>query len=139
MGVMQLMPGTAAGLGVTDAFDPMQNIMGGANYLRQMLDRFDGNLPAALSAYNAGLGRVSKNGGNVLSYTQGYVDKVLRNFNGGQITAGVVSYGRPSSDSSGELNGLSNFAETFSQMLLIKIIEMQMSSLSSSEDDKKVF
>lgn len=143
MGVMQLMPGTAAGLGVTDAFDPEQNIMGGAKYLRQMLDRFDGDIQAALSAYNAGPGRVSKNGGKALSFTEGYVSKVLRNFNGGDITAGMVSYGRPIADesasSSGGLGGLLGFSENFTQMLLIKIIEMQMNSMSSSDKDERIF
>ena len=143
MGVMQLMPGTAAGLGVTDAFDPEQNIMGGAKYLRQMLDRFDGNLQAALSAYNAGPGRVSSNGGKPLSFTEGYVNKVLSNFNGGRITAGTVSYDRSSapgsqvsSNQSSDLSGLLS-KDSLSQMLLMKIIEMQMSS--SDDDDKKIF
>lgn len=144
IGVMQLMPGTAAGLGVTDPYDPHQNIMGGANYLRQMLDRFDGNLQAALSAYNAGPGRVSRNGGQPLSFTEGYVAKVLNNFNGGNITAGSVAYNRSPSigfqttqDSTGNLSELLN-KDAISQMLLMKIIEMQMSS-SDDDDDKKIF
>lgn len=53
-GLTQLMPETAKGLGVTNSFDPQQNIAGGALYLRQMLDHFHGNLPAAIAAYNAG-------------------------------------------------------------------------------------
>lgn len=47
-GLMQLMPATAAGLGVTDAYDPYQNIMGGAKYIRQMLDKYNGNVSLAL-------------------------------------------------------------------------------------------
>jgi soluble lytic murein transglycosylase-like protein len=76
-GLTQLMPGTAAALGV-DATDPAQAIEGGAQYLRQQLDRF-GNDPAkALAAYNAGPGAVARYGG-VPPYaeTQGYVQKVL--------------------------------------------------------------
>lgn len=61
-GLAQLMPGTARYLGV-DADDPMQNLEGGARYLREQLDRFDGDLEKALAAYNAGPGRVIRAGG----------------------------------------------------------------------------
>jgi soluble lytic murein transglycosylase-like protein len=77
-GLMQLMPGTARGLGVTDALDPTQNVMGGAKLLRQLLDRYKGDTRLALAAYNAGPGAVDKYGG-VPPYaeTQRYVPKVL--------------------------------------------------------------
>ena len=77
-GLTQLMPATAAGLGVTDPTDPAQAIQGGAKYLRQQLDRFGGDAAKALAAYNAGPGAVQRFGG-VPPYaeTQAYVQKVL--------------------------------------------------------------
>jgi hypothetical protein len=59
-GLMQLMPGTAKELGVTDPFDPTQNVRGGATYLRQLLDKYDGDQRKALAAYNWGMGNVDK-------------------------------------------------------------------------------
>ncbi len=62
-GIMQLMPATARELGVTDSYDPYQNIMGGTKYISQMLDKYDGNVSLALAAYNAGSNNVAKYGG----------------------------------------------------------------------------
>lgn len=77
VGVMQLMPSTAKSLGV-DPYDEEQNIEGGVKYLRQMLDKFNGNVSHAVAAYNAGPGAVKKYGG-VPPYTetQNYVGRVL--------------------------------------------------------------
>jgi soluble lytic murein transglycosylase len=86
IGLMQLMPGTASDLAVSDPWDPEQNLRGGTSYLRQMIDRF-GGLELALAAYNAGPEAVAKYGG-VPPYeeTREYVRRILRLFDGSDAT-----------------------------------------------------
>lgn len=87
-GLMQLMDGTAAGLGVADPFDPVQNVNGGVRYLSELLNRYDGNVQTALAAYNAGPGRINSLGISndhelcakydlLPQETQHYINKVL--------------------------------------------------------------
>ena len=84
MGLMQLMPATARRFGVEDAWDPSQNLEGGARYLDFLLNRFDGDTERAVAAYNAGEGAVDKYGG-IPPYkeTQGYVKKVMKFYRDG--------------------------------------------------------
>lgn len=80
-GLMQLMPGTAAELGVGNPFDPRANVQGGAKFLKQLLVKYDGDLPLALAAYNAGPSRVDSAGGvplipETLDYVSGILDRL---------------------------------------------------------------
>ncbi|MGN7454971.1 lytic transglycosylase domain-containing protein [Paenibacillus pasadenensis] len=92
-GLMQLMDGTARGLGVTDSFDPAQNIDGGSKYLSYLLRKLDGSVPAALAAYNAGPGRLDRLGirdeatltehfSELPQETQSYVVKIMAKLGG---------------------------------------------------------
>jgi soluble lytic murein transglycosylase-like protein len=81
MGLMQLMPARAASLGVRDAFDPAENLDAGVRHLRELLDRYRGNLSLALAAYNAGAEAVRRHGG-IPPYreTQDYVRRILARY-----------------------------------------------------------
>ncbi len=98
LGLMQLLPSTAWALGVEDPFDPVQNAEAGARYLRQLLERFHGDVRLALAAYNAGPGAVERYGGiPPYAETRAYVKKVLafleeeRTRGGGPASAGERS------------------------------------------------
>jgi soluble lytic murein transglycosylase-like protein len=82
IGLMQLMPATAARFGISDSFDPRQNIGAGVRYLKFLLDRFGQNVSLALAAYNAGEDAVDRNGGQIPPYTEtmAYVPRVLKIF-----------------------------------------------------------
>lgn len=81
IGLMQLMPRTASSMGVRDPFDPRQNILGGARYLRILANRFRGNLVLTVAAYNAGEGAVLRyRGVPPYAETRRYVRRVLEHY-----------------------------------------------------------
>ena len=92
IGLMQLMPQTAVRLDVRDMFDPDENVGGGTKYLRQLLDRFHGNLPLALAAYNAGENIVDRYQSlPPIDETRQYVRKVLRYYRTFLVRDGVIA------------------------------------------------
>jgi soluble lytic murein transglycosylase-like protein len=92
IGLMQLMPQTAVRLDVRDVFDPDENVAGGTKYLRQLLDRFHGNLPLALAAYNAGEHIVERYQSlPPIDETRQYVRKVLRYYRTFLVRDGVIT------------------------------------------------
>jgi hypothetical protein len=142
-GIMQLMPATAEHLGVTDSFNPAQNIMAGARYLREQLDRFDGDIRLALAAYNAGWPAVQQHGGiPPFSETQAYVPKVLGIFTRGSIPTDSIpqemisfpnAVNNPNTpgvpgDSSVANNPGNNtqMNEMLQQMMMMMVMNMQM-------------
>jgi soluble lytic murein transglycosylase-like protein len=152
-GIMQLMPATARGLGVTDSMDVYQNIMGGAKLISSNLSKYSGNLDLALAAYNAGSGNVDKYGGvPPFKETQDYIVQVKKNLETVTIHDGAgegqESMGNPalntktdlpeSSGAAGDIgssaDGSSVLAETIQNLQpsdLTKMLQLQMMLASS--------
>ena len=94
-GLMQLMPETAASLGVEDPFSPRENIDGGVRHLRALMDRFDNNVPLALAAYNAGhVAVIQHRGIPPYPQTRAYVNRIMRRLERRDAAAGVIADGR---------------------------------------------
>lgn len=141
-GVMQLMPSTAASLGVDNAFDARSNIMAGAKYLSQKLQQYDGDIDLALAAYNAGSGNVEKYGGvPPFDETINYIRRI-RGYMGEELTTGktVTSSASGSSVLGGTTTGTSKSTKvdtdtSFTQELaeyFVNMMKLQMMSRVSS-------
>jgi membrane-bound lytic murein transglycosylase B len=80
MGLMQLMPDTARGLGVSNAYDPEQNVMAGTRYLKSLLNRYNGDVKQALAAYNWGMGNLERSTGKLPEETRNYIARIMKNY-----------------------------------------------------------
>lgn len=112
-GLMQLMPTTAEGLGVVNAYDPYENVMGGAKLISKLLEQYNGDVSLALAAYNAGSGNVAKYGG-IPPYeeTQNYVVKVQQYYQEGVSIPDVTV----SSDKQSKEEAAKQLATLFAEM-----------------------
>ncbi len=108
-GVFQLMPGTAADLGVTDPYDPLQNIQAGVVYLKQLLQQYGGDVTTALEAYNGGQGNVAR--GTVSAAAQAYPGQVMALYSSAQAILANPGISAPSPQDSGPIQG-SDFSIT---------------------------
>ena len=139
IGVMQLMPSTAAALGVEDPYDARSNIMGGARYISEKLAQYGGDIDLALAAYNAGSGNVEKYGGvPPFEETKNYIQKIKEYMGMDLETGKTVSTGESAynavrnSSTAGEGNNLfSDFSED-AALYYVELLRLQMGSRAAS-------
>lgn len=138
-GVMQLMPSTAAALGVEDAFDARSNIMGGAKYLSQKLQQYNGDIDLTLAAYNAGSGNVEKYGGvppfeetiNYIQRIRGYMGQELTTGQTVTGTSGAVSQSKKAAETLQNTASSTNLTQQLAEYF-VGMMRLQMMSRMSS-------
>ena len=133
-GIMQIMPATARYLGVTNPFDAKQSIMGGAKYLKENIERFNGDVKLALAAYNAGWPAVKKHGGiPPFRETQNYVKKVMDIFGNENTSAGVsteLNIGNVNINNI-DTSDLNNLNDLLKQVIFSVMLNIKMSNMNT--------
>lgn len=126
-GVMQLMPATAKALGVEDAFDARDNIMGGAKYIAEKLEQYNGDIDLALAAYNAGSGNVRKYGGvPPFQETRNYI-KRIKEYMGMELSAQKsVMTTKNSSNTENMLSGVMDDTAISNALYVVELMKMRL-------------
>ncbi len=132
-GVMQLMPSTARALGVDDPFDARSNIMGGARYIAEKLNQYNGDIELALAAYNAGSGNVAKYGGvPPFAETRNYISRIKGYMNGDLTTGKTVEKSASGSESAdGDSHQLSGTSLNYQDWLQVGLSSGYLSAAGS--------
>ena len=132
-GVMQLMPSTARALGVDDPFDARSNIMGGARYIAEKLNQYNGDIELALAAYNAGSGNVAKYGGvPPFAETRNYISRIKGYMNGDLTTGKTVEKSASGSESAdGDSRQLSGTSLNYQDWLQVGLSSGYLSAAGS--------
>jgi len=136
-GLMQLMPQTASQLGVSNAFDANANVEGGTKYLRELLEKYNYDVPKALAAYNAGPKRVDRyHGVPPYSETQAYVARIIRDYNRRKLAENPSLANRPKAAARNSSHAPKTAAKTYSRNTEAKSLPRTAESASHSTSSR---